>query len=79
MSIEFQLLMLAGLLLLLVALALRLARRNASDPGRAFLLAILHDLPTSDEEASAHESAPEKADSLASEGAPGSRISDFLA
>ena len=77
MSIEFQLLMLAGLLILLVALAL--ARRKTSDPKGAFLLAVLHDLPASGEEANTRECAFEKTDSVTTESAPGPGISDFFA
>jgi HD superfamily phosphohydrolase YqeK len=79
MSIEFQLLMLAGLLILLAALALGLARRKTSDPKRAFLLAVLHDLPASGEEANTRECAFEKTDSVTTESAPGPGISDFFA
>jgi hypothetical protein len=79
-SIEFQLLVLAGLLIVLAAVVLGLAsRRRTSDPRRAFLLAVLHDLPTGSEKAKAHESASGSADSVAADSMPGPRSSDFFA
>jgi hypothetical protein len=79
MSIEFLLLMLAGPLILLAALALGLARRKTSDPKRAFLLAVLHDLPASGEDTGESAKSTDAHETVGLDARPGSRISDFFA
>lgn len=76
---EIELLILAGLLVLLVALGAALARRKKSDPKMAFFLALLQDFPAGGEETRESDESGDAHDTTDPEPTPGPRISDFFA
>jgi len=73
------LLILGGLLVLLVALGVGLARRKEPDPKMAFLLALLQDCPAGGEATSEPGESGDALDSAGTAPARGSRIFDFFA
>jgi hypothetical protein len=79
MNNEIETLILAGLLVLLVALGVALARRKKFDPKMAFLLALLQDLPVGGEETGESDKSGDANEPARPGSGPGSRISDFFA